>query len=58
MGELSKAVKKRKDELINKLILHHVYKASDGSQLYELPLKDLEREYELVKENSKTQIQR
>lgn len=45
MGVLQMAVEKRKQYLIDFLIDHGVYEASDGWQLYELPLAELERIY-------------
>ena len=48
MASLSKLVERRKEELIEALILKNVYKTSDHQHLYDAPLKTLEYEYELV----------
>ncbi|CAN7401625.1 Fur-regulated basic protein FbpA [Rossellomorea sp. LjRoot5] len=45
MGEiLQEAINKRKNELINKLIVHNIFK-KDDKQLFELSLRELENEY-------------
>lgn len=43
MGKLKDAVDARKNRLIHRLIGAGYTKMSDGRQLYELPLADLER---------------
>lgn len=43
MGKLKDAVEARKSYLIHRLIAAGYTKMSDGRQLYELPLADLER---------------
>lgn len=45
MAVLKEAIEKRKQYLIDFLIDYGVYEASDGRQLYELPLAELERIY-------------
>ena len=45
MAVLKEAIEKRKQYLIDFLIDHGVYESSDGRQLYELPLAELERIY-------------
>ncbi|MDQ0208242.1 Fur-regulated basic protein FbpA [Alkalicoccobacillus murimartini] len=42
MGRLEDAVEIRKQQLIHKLLKHHIYK-KDGQQLYELTLSEIER---------------
>ncbi|MCR8847499.1 Fur-regulated basic protein FbpA [Rossellomorea sp. SC111] len=45
MGEVfQEAPNKRRNELINKLIVHNIFKKGD-KQLFELTLKELENEY-------------
>ncbi|MCM2675400.1 Fur-regulated basic protein FbpA [Alkalicoccobacillus plakortidis] len=44
MGRLEDAVEVRKQQLISKLLKHHIYK-KDGQQLYELTLSEIERVY-------------
>ncbi|WP_064093472.1 Fur-regulated basic protein FbpA [Rossellomorea aquimaris] len=47
MGQISQeAVEKRRQELINKLLIYNVYKKEDR-QLFELTLLELETEYKL-----------
>ena len=45
MAVLKEAIEKRKQYLIDFLIDHGMFEASDGRQLYELPLAELERIY-------------
>ena len=45
MAILKEAIEKRKQYLIDFLIDHGMFEASDGRQLYELPLAELERIY-------------
>jgi len=45
MDVLQMAVEKRKQYLIDFLIGYGMFEASDGRQLYELPLAELERIY-------------
>jgi len=45
MTQLRKSVEKRKDFIIKRLLKFGYTKLTDGRQLYELPLVDLERLY-------------
>ncbi|NNU96193.1 MULTISPECIES: Fur-regulated basic protein FbpA [Bacillales] len=45
VAEKQKLVQERKEYLIDFLIDYEVYEGSDGRQLYELPLVELERMY-------------
>lgn len=45
MAVLKKAVENRKNFIIKRLIASGTYKVSDGRQLYELTLTELERLY-------------
>ncbi|MBM0066986.1 Fur-regulated basic protein FbpA [Alkalicoccobacillus gibsonii] len=44
MGRLEDAVDIRKQQLISKLLKHHIYK-KDGQQLYKLTLSEVEQVY-------------
>jgi len=48
MGEiLQEAIHNRRNELINKLIVHNIFKKGD-KQLFELTLQELENEYKYL----------
>ncbi|MFI8574403.1 Fur-regulated basic protein FbpA [Rossellomorea aquimaris] len=48
MGEiLQEAIHNRRNELINKLIVHNIFKKGD-KQLFELTLQELEDEYKYL----------
>ncbi|TMU87537.1 Fur-regulated basic protein FbpA [Bacillus sp. BHET2] len=50
MGKiLQDTLHKRRNELINKLIAHNLFKKGD-KQLFELTLKELEEEYKYIQE--------
>ncbi|WP_240035398.1 Fur-regulated basic protein FbpA [Neobacillus notoginsengisoli] len=50
MSRLSKLVERRKEQLIEELLMRDIYKTSDEKHLYDAPLKTLENEYRLVLE--------
>ncbi|MGG3912848.1 Fur-regulated basic protein FbpA [Rossellomorea vietnamensis] len=48
MGEVfQEAINKRRNDLINKLIVHNIFKKGD-KQLFELTLRELEKEYHYI----------
>lgn len=48
MGELYIAVHNRKENIIQKLIEMDYFQMVDGRQLYEVPLSELEKEFQSV----------
>ncbi|MCL1631955.1 Fur-regulated basic protein FbpA [Sporolactobacillus sp. CPB3-1] len=45
---LNQAAESRREQLIDRLIAHHVYK-KNGKHLFELSLSELEREYQNIR---------
>lgn len=52
MGKLEEAVEVRKQQLIHKLLKHHIYK-QNGQQLYELTLTEIENVYRTFNHSQK-----
>jgi len=56
MALLAKAVRQRQNYLINELVRYGYFKSSNGRQLYELSLTELEQVHIQVKSNFSKQL--